>query len=69
MDGGSRYSDGAPGGEGGGRVTPSKAIEILRGMYVFNPANLDDTTLKNKAIDLAIEALRRMEQDGKRLSD
>jgi hypothetical protein len=39
-------------------MTNAKAIEVIReNCYVFNPMNLDRTTLVNTALDTAIKAI------------
>lgn len=41
-------------------MTNEKAIEVIRGnCYLFNPLNLDRTTLVNTALDTAIKALEQ----------
>lgn len=40
-------------------MTNERAIEVIRGnCYLFNPLNLDRTTLVNTALDKAIKALK-----------
>ena len=41
-------------------MTNERAIEVIRGnCYLFNPLNLDRTTLVNTALDKAIKALEQ----------
>ena len=41
-------------------MTREKAIEVIKSeCYVFNPLNLDRTTLINTALDVAIESLKQ----------
>lgn len=45
-------------------MTNAKAIEVIReNCYVFNPMNLDRTTLVNTALDTAIKALEAPPND------
>jgi hypothetical protein len=44
-------------------MTVEKAIDVLKSeCYVFNPLNLDRTTLINTALDTVIEALEKKEK-------
>ena len=46
-------------------MTNEKAIEVIRGnCYLFNPLNLDRTTLVNTALDTAIKALEGADIEG-----
>ena len=46
-------------------MTDKKAIEVIKeNCYIFNPMNLDKTTLVNTALDRAVAALKFVDEYG-----
>lgn len=46
-----------------------KAVQVVKSeCYVFNPLNMDRTTMVNKALDTLIEAAKRYDESCKEVS-